>query len=104
MTRTVFAVFCVLLVWCAAETRAHATQADHASPGADAPRGAPRNWGELAGAWEFDALAVVPLALAGGLYARGLWRLWRQAGRGDGGGGLGGGRFFAGRVWPGVGP
>jgi len=39
----------------------------------DAPRNAPRDWGELARAWEFDPTVVAPLLLFGGLYFRGVW-------------------------------
>ena len=35
-------------------------------------------------AWEFDPWVLAPLALSGGLYVRGLWRLWRRAGVGRG--------------------
>lgn len=38
-----------------------------------AAREAPRNWHELARAWEFDPGVVVPLLLGGALYARGVW-------------------------------
>jgi putative membrane protein len=44
----------------------------------------PTNWGELARAWAFEPLIVVPLMLTAWLYGRGLRRLWRDAGRGHG--------------------
>ncbi|MFO0791052.1 MAG: cytochrome c oxidase assembly protein [Pirellulales bacterium] len=44
----------------------------------------PRNWQELARAWEFDPLVVLPLLLSGYWYSLGLLRLWRSAGRGGG--------------------
>ncbi len=34
--------------------------------------------------WEWDPVVVVPLAVTGVLYGRGLWRLWRRAGIGRG--------------------
>lgn len=51
--------------------------------GESAPRG-PRNWSELAVAWEFEPGVVIPLALTGLLYAAGLYRMWRDAGVGHG--------------------
>lgn len=39
---------------------------------------------ELWRAWSFEPGVVLPLALAAGLYARGLRALWRQAGAGHG--------------------
>jgi putative membrane protein len=44
----------------------------------------PRNWAELWQAWAFEPLIVVPLVLTIRLYARGVARLWRAAGRGHG--------------------
>lgn len=39
---------------------------------------------ELLSAWEFDPLVVVPLMLSGWIYARGLQRIWQEAGPGHG--------------------
>ncbi len=44
----------------------------------------PRNWSELARAWEFDPWVVFPLAISACLYAQGLSRMWRDAGAGHG--------------------
>lgn len=54
----------------APRVQAHPEEA-HAS---SAPaREVPHNWQELVWAWEFDPGVVVPLLLAGALYARGVW-------------------------------
>ena len=34
--------------------------------------------------WEWDPFVLVPLALSAGLYARGVWLMWRRAGVGRG--------------------
>jgi putative membrane protein len=47
----------------------------------DAPPG-PRTWGELWTAWAFEPFVVAPLVVTGWWYARGLRRLWREAGVG----------------------
>jgi putative membrane protein len=44
----------------------------------------PRNWHELARAWEFDPFVLVPLILSAFWYARGLGRIWWEAGFGHG--------------------
>jgi cytochrome c oxidase assembly factor CtaG len=45
--------------------------------------GHPTTWSELALAWTLEPVVVVPLALSGWLYFRGLERLWsEEAGRG----------------------
>jgi len=56
-------------------TRAHAHPGEaHAIEESGAPsREAPRNWHELARAWEFDPGVVIPLLLTGALYVRGVW-------------------------------
>ncbi len=57
----------------------------HAGPHADdASPPAPRDWNELAGAWAFEPLVVIPLLMTAWVYARGLRRLWREAGAGHG--------------------
>jgi cytochrome c oxidase assembly factor CtaG len=50
----------------------------------EAASSAPRDWRELAGAWAFEPLVVIPLLLTAWVYARGLRRLWRHAGIGRG--------------------
>lgn len=44
----------------------------------------PRDWHELAKAWAFEPLVVIPLPLTAWVYVRGLRRLWREAGTGRG--------------------
>jgi putative membrane protein len=57
----------------------------HAGPHAkEAAPAAPHDWHELAGAWAFEPLVVIPLLLTAWVYARGLRRLWREAGTGHG--------------------
>ncbi|WP_202796004.1 cytochrome c oxidase assembly protein [Opitutus terrae] len=51
--------------------------------GANAPAG-PQNWGELARAWEWEPLLTAALLLTAWVYARGVRRLWAEAGRGRG--------------------
>src|SRR5215208_2301547 len=46
--------------------------------------GKPHRLGDLIYTWGFDPLVVGGLALSGWLYARGVRRLWRGAGRGGG--------------------
>lgn len=41
-------------------------------------------WAESARQWDLSLLIVVPLLVSGGLYAAGLWRVWRKAGVGRG--------------------
>jgi cytochrome c oxidase assembly factor CtaG len=41
--------------------------------------GKPHNWQELAHAWSFEPVVIASLALTAGLFAIGLWRLWREA-------------------------
>lgn len=53
----------------------------HADP---EPVTAPRDWAELAAAWPFEPLVVIPLILTAWVYARGLRRVWREAGVGHG--------------------
>lgn len=49
------------------------------------PVAAEAHGAEAAGAgWTADAYVILPLLLAGGIYAAGVTRLWRQAGRGRG--------------------
>lgn len=48
--------------------------------------------------WEFEPLVVIPLALAGGLYAIGVARLWRHAGIGRGVAAWAAGSFAAGWI------
>ena len=78
-------------------TRAHAHPGEaHAIEESGAPsREAPRNWHELARAWEFDPGVVIPLLLTGALYVRGVWGgggLVEYAG--DEGGQAGTGRYL----------
>ncbi len=49
-----------------------------------AHEGKPHTWHDLVRSWSFDPLAVTLLALSGWLYARGVRRLWREAGDGRG--------------------
>jgi putative membrane protein len=44
----------------------------------------PRNFHELARAWEFDPLVIIGLVLSGWLYFRGLRRLWQATKPGNG--------------------
>lgn len=44
----------------------------------------PHGWADLAGAWAFEPLVVLPLALTAWVYVRGLRRVWREAGVGHG--------------------
>ncbi|WP_439621710.1 cytochrome c oxidase assembly protein [Gemmata sp.] len=46
--------------------------------------GGPRDWHELAGAWPLEPLVVLPLLVTAWVYARGVRRLWREAGTGRG--------------------
>lgn len=48
------------------------------------PADGPRDWHELAAAWAFEPLIVIPLVLCAWVYARGVRRLWTTAGRGRG--------------------
>ena len=56
----------------------------------------PRNWSELARAWEWEPFALVPLLITAWLYRRGVRRLWGEAGRGRGLRGWEVGAFWAG--------
>src|SRR3712207_5284378 len=51
---------------------------------ASAHDGRPHEVGDLIYTWGLDPLVVGGLALSGWLYARGVRRLWRGAGRGGG--------------------
>jgi putative membrane protein len=70
----------VPVVWLAAEPVALA----HSGPHPEGASAGPRDWHELAGAWALEPLVVIPLLLTAWVYARGLCRLWREAGRGHG--------------------
>ncbi len=52
--------------------------------GDEAHERGPKDWHELWRTWGLEPGVVVPLALTAWLYARGLARLWRQAGVGHG--------------------
>src|SRR4051794_21560721 len=55
--------------------------------GGEPHRGAtigPRDWDELWRTWGLEPGVVIPLAVSGVLYARGLWRLWRDGRTGRG--------------------
>src|SRR3954470_7698169 len=73
-------IFAVLML-ASAQQRVLAHGVEHH---ADSEPVGPRNWHELARAWEFDPWVIVPLAVTGLLYARGLVRMWRDAGYGHG--------------------
>src|SRR4051794_30969731 len=71
-----------LLLTSAAESiaLAHVGGGEHPAPAA---RG-PRSWGELWRTWGLEPGILLPLALSAWLYARGVRRLWRDAGPGRG--------------------
>jgi cytochrome c oxidase assembly factor CtaG len=69
-----------LAFWAAGASLAFA-HAGH--PHKAAPPG-PRNWSELARAWEFEPGVVIPLAVSAVWYGIGVVRMWRAAGIGRG--------------------
>jgi putative membrane protein len=74
-----------LLLAVAAWVAAGAVALAHGGPHPEeAALTAPRDWYELAGAWAFEPLVVIPLVLTAWVYARGVRRLWREAGVGHG--------------------
>ena len=81
MTLTRAVIVLALAVATARVAGAHGV-GPHADPAAG-PVG-PRDWGELWRAWALEPLIVVPLVLTAWLYARGVRRLWRDAGVGRG--------------------
>jgi putative membrane protein len=56
----------------------------HSTAEATSSSAGPSDWHELWEDWPFEPLVVVPLMLTAALYARGLRRLWREAGVGHG--------------------
>lgn len=56
----------------------------HGLPSAFTADARPRSWGELWRTWGFEWPVVLPLAVVGVVYLRGLWRTWRKAGIGHG--------------------
>jgi putative membrane protein len=46
--------------------------------------GTPHTWSDLSREWGLDPLVLLSLALAGWLYAQGVWRVWRASGVGHG--------------------
>ena len=52
--------------------------------GGEAHGAGPQGWGEVWGLWELEPAVLTLLALSAGLYARGVARVWRAAGRGRG--------------------
>jgi putative membrane protein len=75
------ALLCAAWALPAAPAPAHG--GSHREPGRAAEAG-PRDWHELARDWPFEPLVLIPLALSAWAYARGVRRLWREAGCGRG--------------------
>lgn len=62
----------------------HAILFAHSGPPLEERAAGPRGWHELSEAWAFEPFVVIPLLLTLWVYARGVRRLWREAGYGRG--------------------
>ncbi len=77
-------VMCTLACLPASDAMAHSGDDAWLENGTRSGADGPRNWAELARAWELEPWVVIPLALSAYWYAVGSLRIWRDAGLGHG--------------------